>query len=316
MLVGNRAEGFYEPVVTGGADSCDQIMAWWDDVRQAEADRIARGEYPCEYSASYSKGPDAQPHTNGPPYLVGCWPRFPVSTGEEPLPDPAAEAMRLETERFTKWPPNHPAWVEAVYGCYKMALEGPPPGWESPWADKGGFWPSVLTCHNTLQVFGRPMRELGIDPVCVAEQYTKQIETILVRSQKFDENGAYADEFSWANCPTEVSRLVPDPQAPFAEQCVAVVDVSAAEPRIRSELPAIAGVYGLSVDDFLAEWKSIVCHSPKQEMWTAAINGIDIHGHLIAGWTPLEGSICYEPVMLAVARAFLQADVWIRTAFC
>ena len=87
-------------------------------------------------------------------------------------------------------------------------------------------------------------------------------------------------------------------------------------PFIQSELPQIAGVYGLDVSDFLAEWKSIVCHGTKQEMWTATINGIDIHGPLIAGWTPPEGSICYEAVMLAVARAFLQGDTWIRTAYC
>ena len=150
------------------------------------------------------------------------------------------------------------------------------------------------------------MRELGIDPACAARQYLAQMETSVVRIQKFDESGAYADIFGWVECPTAVSRLVPDPQAPFSEQCVAVVDVSAVEPSIESTVSLLADAYGLSVDEFLSEWKSIVCHSPKQEMWTAAINGIDIHGELIAGWTPPEGSICYEAVMLAVARASLQ----------
>ena len=314
VLVGHAGEGIYSPVVTGGADSCAQIMVWWDALRQAEVGRIAAGQYPCEYTAAYTEGPKAQPWTNGPPYLVGCWPQYPVFLDEEPLSDPAAEAMRLETHRWTKWPPNHPAFVEAVYGCYKMALEGPPPGWQAPY--ENGAWPTLLSCHNRLQVFGRPMRELGIDPVCAARQYTARTETSVVRIQKFDERGAYADEFSWVNCPTAVSRLVPDPQAPFAEQCEAVVDVSAVEPSISAALPLIAGAYGLSVDDFLAEWKSIMCHSPEQEMRTATINGIDIHGDLIVGWTPPPGSVCYETVRLAVARSFIQEGTWIRVLFC
>ena len=291
-------------------------MAWWDAVRQAEADRIHRGEYPCEYLAAYRAGPGGQPWTNGPPYFVGCWPAFPTPSDEIPLSDSVADAGRLETTRWTKWPPNHPAFVEALYGCYKLALEGPPPGWESPWADEGGAWPTVVACHNTLQVFGRPVRELGLDPACAAEQYTKRIETILMRVQQFDDRRGYVDEFSWVNCPTAVSRLVPDPQAPFAEQCEAVIDASAVEPVISATLPAVAGAYGLSVDDFLAAWKLIMCRGTEQEMRTATINGIGIHGNQIVGWTPPPGAICYEAVRLAVARAFMQEDTWIRVLFC
>ena len=31
VLVGHAGEGLYAPAVTGGADSCDRIKAWWDD---------------------------------------------------------------------------------------------------------------------------------------------------------------------------------------------------------------------------------------------------------------------------------------------
>ena len=322
VLVGIAGEGIYSPVVEGGPNSCVRIMLWWDALRQVEAERIASGQYPCQYQSAYlaitaNPEPGVQSMSNGPPIYVGCWPEFHVFFSEVPDPDPVAETRRLHTTRYTKLPPNFPAWVEALYGCYKMALEGPPHrGWESPWADRGGYWPSVLRCHSVLQVFGRPMRELGLDPACAAEQYTKRTETFLVRPQEFDEQNAYADEFSWVNCPTAVSRLVGDPTAPFAQQCEAVVDSSAAESAIAATLPARADDYGLNVADFLSEWKAIVCHGSKQELRTATINGIDIHGDLLARWSPPEGAICYEAVMLAVARAFIREHTRIRVLFC
>ena len=79
VLAGTTEEGFYEPVIwpgdLPGEDSCERTMAWWDQARQAEADRIARGEYPCEYAAAYDYWP-LEVRWNGPAMLVGCWPRL------------------------------------------------------------------------------------------------------------------------------------------------------------------------------------------------------------------------------------------------
>ena len=80
VLAGTTADGFYGPVETGGAGSCERIMAWWDEIRVVEAGRIAEGQYPCEYAAAYDYWPLAS-RTNGPAMLIGCWPRL-LNSGE------------------------------------------------------------------------------------------------------------------------------------------------------------------------------------------------------------------------------------------
>ena len=154
----------------GGEDSCERIMAWWEQARAAEADRIARGQYPCEYAAAYNYWPRHEVQTNGPAVLVGCWPRVLMpgdadSAGRRT--DPAAEALRLwDREGFGTNPPNDPPMVGALYDCYRDALEGPPPGWAPP---AGGEWPTVSLCNLVLEDFGNPVRGLGVSPQCAAE---------------------------------------------------------------------------------------------------------------------------------------------------
>ena len=168
VLAGTTADGFYEPVVTGGADSCERIMAWWDEIRLVEARRIAAGQYPCEYTAAYNYWP-VESWTNGPAMLVGCWPRV-LSSGSiaDKDPNPALEADRLWLlEDLRMMPPNHPAIVEAIFDCYRDALEGPPPGWTSP---AGGEWTNVIFCNSIISSYGNPVRELGVTPACAAQQ--------------------------------------------------------------------------------------------------------------------------------------------------
>ena len=54
VLAGTDADGFYEPVVSGGADSCEQIKVAWDEIRKTETTRANEGQYPCEYAAAYN----------------------------------------------------------------------------------------------------------------------------------------------------------------------------------------------------------------------------------------------------------------------
>ena len=121
-LAGTTQEGFYEPVIwpgdVPGEDSCERIMAWWDQARQAEADRIARGEYPCEYEAAYNYWP-LEVRWNGPAMLVGCWPRLLADI------DPEGRAFQTwRLEGFWINPPNHPALVGALFDCYPRRPRG------------------------------------------------------------------------------------------------------------------------------------------------------------------------------------------------
>ena len=301
-VVGHAGEGLYEPVVRGEADSCDRIKLWWDAVRQAEADRIAGGQYPCGYLAAYEYD-RSRPDWNGPPFMVGCWPTHPIPG--EPLDDAEAEVNRLETTMFAKFPPNHPAFVEAVYDCYKEALEGPPPGWVQPY--DGASWTTLPRCHNVLYVFGRPILELGVDPECAARQYAGKIATLHVRHPRFDASNAYADDYSWANCSTTASRLVPEGLTTYAERCSSVIDAS-----VGPKTDELAEAYGVSRSQVVAFLKTLICEDGTKE---GLRQYPQFHGDFVAGWTPPEGSICYEEVMLNVARAAVRQE-WIRVAYC
>ncbi|MCY4665828.1 MAG: S-layer homology domain-containing protein [Acidimicrobiaceae bacterium] len=111
VYVGTTADGFYEPVVEGGEDSCERIKAWWDQINEAEAQRIEEGQYPCEHAAAYNYRRDE--NINGPAVLAGCWPRLMYAVGEEfRLDDPAEEAERLRhLEGSWVLPPNWPVFV-------------------------------------------------------------------------------------------------------------------------------------------------------------------------------------------------------------
>ena len=320
VLAGTTADGFYEPVVTGGEDSCERIKAWWDEIRQAEADRIAGGQYPCEYAAAYNYWPLTN-QTNGPAMLVGCWPRmlWPGANGiADKDPDPAAEAFRLwHREGFSILPPNHPAIVEALYGCYRDVLEGPPPGWTSP---AGGEWPTVDFCNALFSSYGDPVRDMGVTPQCAADQIGGEVAERKTRGFVGEDLGyvIYAGDFSWANCSTSASRLLPEGLNTYSERCEAVIDASAG-----SATDQLADAADVGRDQVIAAVKAMFCNGTKTALrdhsrlydvfvphWTHPP-----YGNFVANWTPPEGSICYEAAMLVAAQKTVTGQ-WLRVLDC
>ena len=312
VLTGNTAHGFYEPVVEGGDDSCEQIMAAWDNIRQAEADRIARGEVPCEYPAAYSYQP-FEKQTNGPAILVGCWPRLLSERGVgTPVDDPQQEAARLKHQEGTYLaPPNDPAVIEALYDCYRDALEGPPPGW----VGGGGEWVTVSLCNLSLTSFGNPVQYFGVTPECAAVQYTGQIEERKIRGiGVFEEYPTsqggtvrqYAGDWSWANCATTASRLIPGGLDSFEQHCEAVIDASA-----NDGTAAVAEKYGLELSDYIEQMKAMYCAGTRANL----LDYPQFHGEWVASWLPVQGSVCFESALLMAAHKGVN-DKGARVAFC
>ena len=187
VLAGTSAGGFYQPIV-GPGGSCERIMEWWEQARRAEAERIDRGEYPCQYRSppeGYDYGDAGRTH--GPPYFVGCWPK----------------RISHDAQGVFRYPPNSPPFVEAVWNCYKAALEGSPPGWDGYW------WPTITDCHYNLLFYGYPVHRIGIDPACAAESYTRRVAELLIGERPIDD-GYYSGPNSWTNCSTRAERMVPD----------------------------------------------------------------------------------------------------------
>ena len=313
VLAGTTAEGFYEPVVQGGEDSCERIKAWWDQIRQAEAERIAEGQYPCEYTAAYNIWPLLEKQTNGPPILAGCWPRLlaPGPNGVADIdPDPAAETYRLWfMEGFSLMPPNHPALVEALYDCYRDALQGPPPGWSPP---EGGEWVAVQLCPAMLGAYGIAVRDLGVAPQCAAQQMRGQVAERKQRGfvrQTLGEATVYGGDFSWANCSTSASRLLVEGLSTYSERCDAVVDATATpDADIAAEVVAVVkamfcGDTHQALRDLAADYQPFV------PQWTRS------YGDFVANWTPLEGSVCYEAGMLVAAQKAVTGE-WTRVINC
>ena len=302
-LVGLAGEGRYHAVVAGGADSCELIRAWWDALRAAEADRIAGGQYPCEYPAAYEYD-WLRPDWNGPPHVVGCWPQILIPGAAHD--DPEHEAARLAyNSGYHTLPPNDPVLVEALYGCYHEALEGPPPGWEPPY--DGAAWITLLRCHNVMQTFGNPVRELGVSPECAARQFTAQIRAFHTAPPPASASGAYAGGHSWANCETDASRLIGAGFATFAERCAAVLTASAGP-----KTDHLAAYYGVTVDQLVAFLDTIICQDGTKETLRQYPQ---YYGDFVADWTPPEDSICYEAAMLGAARASVRQE-WIRVLYC
>ena len=324
VLAGTTADGFYEPVVTGGADSCERIMAWWDEIRLVEARRIADGQYPCEYAAAYDYYP-IETRSNGPAMLVGCWPRVMLAGANgiaDKDPDPAAEAKRLwNREGFWMMPPNHPAIVEAIFDCYRDALEGPPPGWTSP---AGGEWTSVIFCNSILSSYGNPVRELGVTPECAAQQITGKVSERKARGAVSEEvqQGAgsyliYAGDFSWANCSTSASRVLPEGLNTYSERCEAVIDASA-----NPATDQLAEAGGVGRDQVIAVVKAMFCDGTDQsvrdhaDQYQAFVpDWLESYGIFVADWTPAEGSVCYEAAMLVAAQQAVTGQ-WMRVLYC
>ena len=318
-LVGNTDNGFYEAIVAGGTDSCERIMAWWDQVRQAEADRIAQRQYPCDYAAAYNLWPRDEVQINGPAMLVGCWPRLLMPGNEDNtgrLADPEAETRRLwHREGFWLLPPNDPPMVEALYDCYRDALQGPPPGWAP--AEAGGEWPTVSFCNAALDGYGNPVRELGVTSECAAEQYAGQIgerkargfvgKTVHVGDHAYTD---YGGDWSWSNCPTDASRLLPvEGVDTYRERCEAVIDASANDNT--TEMAANAGLgRGMS-------GRARVVEVVKTMFCDGTVQAIRDHGHayqdfvpywqdpysdFVADWLPAEDSICFEAAISSPRR--------------
>ena len=162
VLAGTSAGSVYQPIV-GPGGSCERIMEWWEQARRAEAERIDRGEYPCQY-LSPPEGYDVG-WTHGPPYFVGCWPLL----------------ISHDDQGVYMYPPNSPPFVEAAWNCYKTALEGSPPGWDGYW------WLTINDCHYGLLLYGHPMRRVGIDPACGAESYTRRLAELLIGEYPIDD---------------------------------------------------------------------------------------------------------------------------------
>ena len=324
VLAGTTADGFYEPVVTGGADSCERIMAWWDEIRLVEARRIAAGQYPCEYTAAYNYWPSTN-QTNGAAMLIGCWPRLmlPGKNGiADKDPNPADEASRLwNREGFWMMPPNHPAIVEAIFDCYRNALEGPPPGWTSP---AGGEWTTLDFCNSILSSYGNPVRELGVTPECAAQQITGKVSERKARGFVGEElqQGAssyvgYAGDFSWANCSTSASRVLPEGLNTYSERCEAVIDASA-----NPATDQLAEAGGVGRDHVIAVVKAMFCDGTDQsvrdhaDQYQAFVpDWLESYGIFVADWTPAEGSVCYEAAMLVAAQQAVTGQ-WMRVLYC
>ena len=309
VLAGTTAEGFYEPVVQGGEDSCERIKAWWDQIRQAEAERIAEGQYPCEYTAAYNYWPHLEKQTNGPAILAGCWPRR-VDSGPYKGPDPAAETYRLWfMEGYSITPPNHPALVEALYDCYRDALQGPPPGWSPP---EGGEWVAVQLCPAMLDAYGIAVRDLGVAPQCAAQQMRGKVAERKQRGyvrQTLGEASIYGGDFSWANCPTSASRLLAEGSSTYSERCDAVVDATAT-PDADIDAEVVTVVKAMFCGDTKQALRDLAAdYQPFVPQWTQS------YGDFVWFWTPLEGSLCYEAGMLVAAQKAVTSE-WTRVINC
>lgn len=339
VLVGNTADGFYEPVVvTGGAGACEEIRAAWEDIRAAEATRIAEGRYPCEYAAAYNYWPLDEVQVNGPAMLVGCWPRIlrpgdAYSTGRRA--DPDEEALRLwNREGFWILPPNDPPMVEALYDCYRDALQGPPPGWGP--ATPAGGWVTVNVCNSRLSAYGNPVRDLGVTPACAAEQFAGRIaerKAVGFIGQEFpweDGTGSFTEydgDYSWSNCPTSATRLLaghPAETGTYRERCEAIVDSAAGVSTFHTyETWRMAQNANTTVDRVIAVVKAMFCEDGTRDTvrgegraYQAFVpHWADSYADFVALWMPAEGSVCYEAAILEAARKATLGE-WARVLYC
>ena len=302
VLAGTTAGGVYEPIV-GPGGSCERIMEWWEQARRAEAQRIDRGEYPCDYGTppeGYGRGEAGETH--GEPYFVGCWP-FHVEH------DPSGVHV---------YPPNSPPFVEALWNCYKTALEGSPPGFDGYW------WPTINDCHDGLLFYGHPMRGMGVDPACAAESYTRRVAELLIGEYptvdgSYPNSWYYAGPNSWTECSTRAERMVPDTGQTFQQRCRAVIAAAAKDPHTAENIERQAAVYGVEPAVYLTEWGNIVCDWSFETVKNAEINGVPLDGNaFIAYWHAGPEAQCHQQVILNLAESYLRGglDATPFTRFC
>ena len=182
MLVGNTAEGFYEPDrlrSVARAPVSRSRRAWEDRSVAAEADKDRGGPVSLRIRGRVQL---LATRLRSRPTVRPCWwaagrgyfrPGDVYSTGQvAPIPD--EEALRLwNREGFWINPPNDPPMVEALYDCYRDALQGPPPGMGVTRRTAHGSAVQP-TATRVLNNFGNPVRSLGVTPQCAAEQFAGQ----------------------------------------------------------------------------------------------------------------------------------------------
>ena len=138
---------------------------------------------------------------------------------------------------------------------------------------------------------------MGVSAECAAEQIIGRIQERKTRgwvSADYGGVSAYAGDFSWANCETKAHRLIPYELDTFVERCEAVID-NAVRPE---QTDATAEKHGLSRAEYLAEIKAMHCEGSRDHLR----NYPQFHGDWVAGWLPLEGSVCWESALLNAAR--------------
>ena len=327
VVAGTTANGWYAPVVSNAdSDPCERIMEHWEVLRAAETDRIIAGQYPCEYPAAYDYWPRQGAQYNGPALFVGCLPVVFSPSVDERLDDPAAEAERLRLiARSRGWPPNYPEIVEALWACYRDAVQGPPDGWSSP----DGAWPIIGRCHLIIGAFGPAVRQLGVSPACAAEQMTGRLAEykergVVLRTavgQSYEGSAVTSQEYdgdwSWANCATNATRLVPDTGS-FTERCTAVVDA------FHLDASQLAGRSGLTNKQVAEIVKTVFCDADTSN--SALIERADSHYQSLVRWAISygnyvahslvgEGSLCRNTALLSAAVAALRGE-WIVILSC
>ena len=127
----------------------------------------------------------------------------------------------------------------------------------------------------------------------------------------------YAGDFSWANCSTSASRLLPEGLNTYSERCESVIDASA-----DSTTDQLAEAADVERDQVIAVVKTMFCDGTKQSLrehsqpyqdfvphWTQS------YGNFVADWTPPEGSVCYEAAMLVAAQKAVTGR-WMRVLYC
>ena len=130
----------------------------------------------------------------------------------------------------------------------------------------------------------------------------------------------YAGDFSWANCPTSASRLVPEGLNGYPEQCEAVVD-AAAGPRTDELAEAAGGTRA----DVIAAVKAMFCagtdaavrdnsaaYEPFVPNWPEGAP----FGAWVLNDLPFEGEVCFEAALLVAAERAVNRAGRIRVVWC
>ena len=188
----------------------------------------------------------------------------------------------------------------------------------------------MIFCNAIISGYGNPVRDLGVTPECAAQQMLGQVSERKARGFVGEELSylvygeelsrvVYAGDFSWANCPTSASRVLPEGLNTYSERCEALIDASASP---ATDQLAEAG--GVGRDQVIAAVKAMFCDGTKQSVRDHADRYHDfrpdwtqppLYGDFVADWLPTEGSVCYEAAMLVAAQKAV-TGAWMRVVYC